>query len=73
MKQDEDRLVEVQLRTPYQDAWASLMESLSHTVAPDLKFGGGSGWLRERLRRLAETAPRHDETFKLLRGAQDEP
>jgi hypothetical protein len=35
------RLIEVQLRTPLQDAWANMVETDARLYAPDLKFGGG--------------------------------
>lgn len=36
-----DRLIEVQLRTPLQDAWANMVETDARLYAPALKFGGG--------------------------------
>ncbi|HMI80921.1 MAG TPA: RelA/SpoT domain-containing protein [Solirubrobacterales bacterium] len=51
----QDRLIEVQLRTPLQDNWANLAEILSRLGAPDLKFGGGPPQLREYLAVLSET------------------
>jgi putative GTP pyrophosphokinase len=41
------RLIEVQLRTPRQDAWANTVETFARTVAPGLKFGGGPQELRD--------------------------
>jgi putative GTP pyrophosphokinase len=41
------RLIEVQLRTPNQDAWANTVESFSRTIAPGLKFGVGPPVLRD--------------------------
>lgn len=41
------RLIEVQLRTPRQDAWANTVETFARVVAPGLKFGGGPSELRE--------------------------
>ena len=35
------RLIEVQLRTPLQDAWANMVEADARLYAPELKFGGG--------------------------------
>jgi putative GTP pyrophosphokinase len=52
------QLVEIQLRTPRQDDWANLVETLSRTAAPGLKFGDGPQELRNFLidaaARLAE-------------------
>lgn len=41
------RLVEVQLRTRLQDAWANSVEIDARRVAPGLKFGAGPGELRD--------------------------
>jgi putative GTP pyrophosphokinase len=35
------KLVEVQVRTPFQHSWAELSEKLSDTVDPRVKYGGG--------------------------------
>jgi ppGpp synthetase/RelA/SpoT-type nucleotidyltranferase len=43
------RLIEIQLRTPLQDAWANTVETLSRTAFPGLKFGQGPPELREFL------------------------
>jgi putative GTP pyrophosphokinase len=54
------RLVEVQLRTPFQDSWANLVEEFSRVAAPGLKFGGGPEELREYLVLLSDLAARKD-------------
>ena len=41
------RLIEVQLRTKLQDAWANSVEADARRIAPGLKFGGGPIELRE--------------------------
>jgi putative GTP pyrophosphokinase len=41
------RLIEIQLRTSAQDIWANMVEGLSRTDFPGLKFGGGPPVLRE--------------------------
>jgi ppGpp synthetase/RelA/SpoT-type nucleotidyltranferase len=45
----DDRLIEVQVRTPLQDDWANTVEILSRSVVPDLKFGGGPAEFRTLL------------------------
>lgn len=41
------RLIEIQLRTPLQDAWANSVEIDARRVAPGLKFGAGPQELRD--------------------------
>ena len=41
------RLIEVQLRTRLQDAWANSVETDARTIAPGLKFGAGPVELRD--------------------------
>lgn len=41
------RLIEVQLRTRLQDAWANSVEVDARRIAPGLKFGGGPRELRD--------------------------
>jgi len=41
------RLIEVQLRTKLQDAWANSVEADTRRVAPGLKFGAGPAELRD--------------------------
>jgi ppGpp synthetase/RelA/SpoT-type nucleotidyltranferase len=52
------RLIEVQLRTPDQDNWANLVERLSRTIAPGLKFGEGPPMLRLFLQTRSELLAR---------------
>jgi len=54
------RLIEIQLRTPHQDAWANLIEILSRDAFPGLKFGQGPVELREFLFDYAEILARAD-------------
>lgn len=48
------RLIEVQLRTIFQDAWANAVEANARVIAPGLKFGGGPEKVREYFVALAE-------------------
>lgn len=41
------RLIEIQLRTPLQDEWANIIEKLSRSIVPGLKYGEGPSELRE--------------------------
>jgi putative GTP pyrophosphokinase len=41
------RLIEVQLRTKLQDAWANSVEADARRIAPGLKFGAGPAELRD--------------------------
>lgn len=54
------RLIEIQLRTPHQDTWANLIETLSRTSFPGLKFGQGPAELREFLFDFAEITAQED-------------
>lgn len=54
------RLIEVQLRTPFQDAWANTVETWSRAAVPGLKFGHGPAEVRGFLLDYAEIAARHD-------------
>lgn len=54
------RLIEIQLRTPHQDAWANLIEILSRDAFPGLKFGQGPAELRDFLFDYAEILSRAD-------------
>jgi ppGpp synthetase/RelA/SpoT-type nucleotidyltranferase len=44
-----DKMVEVQVRTYLQHAWAELSEKLSDTLDPGIKYGGGSAGAQEIL------------------------
>jgi ppGpp synthetase/RelA/SpoT-type nucleotidyltranferase len=44
-----DRMVEVQVRTALQHAWAELSEKLSDLVDPAIKYGGGDQLIRSLL------------------------
>lgn len=48
------RLIEVQLRTSYQDGWANAVEANARVIAPGLKFGGGPDPVRNYFVALAE-------------------
>ncbi|HEY0317577.1 MAG TPA: RelA/SpoT domain-containing protein [Solirubrobacterales bacterium] len=48
------RLIEVQLRTTFQDSWANAVEANARVIAPGLKFGGGPENVREYFVALAE-------------------
>ena len=47
-------LIEIQLRTPSQDAWANAVETFSRTIAPGLKFGEGPPAVREYFQAAGE-------------------
>lgn len=47
-------MIEVQLRTPFQDSWANIVEGLARITGQDLKFGGGPEELREFLAILSD-------------------
>jgi ppGpp synthetase/RelA/SpoT-type nucleotidyltranferase len=55
------RLIEVQLRTTYQDAWANTVEANARVVAPGLKFGGGPEVVRDYFVAMAEMLARLDQ------------
>jgi ppGpp synthetase/RelA/SpoT-type nucleotidyltranferase len=55
------KLIEIQLRTPNQDAWANQVETLSRTAFPGLKFGHGPPELRDFLFDYAEIFAQEDQ------------
>jgi hypothetical protein len=55
------RLIEIQLRTPFQDSWANIVEEISRVAAPGLKFGGGPTGLREYLLVLSDLGAQRDQ------------
>ena len=55
------RLIEVQLRTPFQDGWANAVEAHARVIAPGLKFGGGPASVREYFVALAEMVASLDQ------------
>jgi putative GTP pyrophosphokinase len=55
------RLIEVQLRTSFQDAWANAVEAEARVIAPGLKFGGGPNDVREYFSALAEVLAHLDQ------------
>jgi putative GTP pyrophosphokinase len=63
------RLIEVQLRTQFQDSWANIVEGLSRIFAPDLKFGGGPEELREFLILLSDLGAQKDQGLEVDRVA----
>lgn len=54
------RLIEVQLRTTFQDTWANAVEADARLLSPGLKFGGGSQELREFYVALGELGAQAD-------------
>lgn len=54
------RLIEIQLRTQFQDSWANIVEEISRVAAPGLKFGGGPTELREYLLVISNLAAQSD-------------
>jgi putative GTP pyrophosphokinase len=55
------RLIEVQLRTQFQDSWANIVEEFSRVAAPGLKFGGGPREMQDYLRVLSGLGARRDQ------------
>jgi GTP pyrophosphokinase len=55
------RLIEVQLRTPFQDGWANLVEADARRIAPGLKFGAGPPELRDYYVALGELCANVDQ------------
>ncbi|MBS1878038.1 MAG: hypothetical protein JST31_00855 [Actinobacteria bacterium] len=55
------RLIEVQLRTRYQDRWANAVEVMARDFAPGLKFGGGPEGVRDYFVALAEMVASLDQ------------
>lgn len=58
-------LIEIQLRTPLQDAWANLVETMSRTAFPGLKFGQGPSEVREFLLEHARLGAKADQGLQL--------
>ena len=46
-------LIEVQIRTELQHLWAELSEKLADTIDPAIKYGGGTGRVRDQLAYLS--------------------
>ncbi|MBS1862722.1 MAG: RelA/SpoT domain-containing protein [Actinobacteria bacterium] len=72
------RLIEIQLRTDYQDRWANSVEEMARELAPGLKFGGGPKDVRDHFVDLAEMAasldqgrPVDTELLARLRGLKE--
>jgi GTP pyrophosphokinase len=63
------RLIEIQLRTQFQDSWANIVEGLSRIIAPDLKFGGGPEELRGFLVLLSDLGAQKDQGLEVDREA----
>ena len=55
------RLIEVQLRTVFQDAWANTVQANARVIAPGLKFGGGPEDVRAYFADLAEMVASLDQ------------
>lgn len=55
------RLIEIQLRTQFQDSWANIVEEISRVAAPGLKFGGGPRELREYLLVLSDLGAQREQ------------
>jgi GTP pyrophosphokinase len=65
------RLIEVQLRTRLQDAWANSVEIDARRVAPGLKFGAGPRDLREFYVALGELLAIADQGLPADRALQE--
>lgn len=61
INRNRNRLIEVQLRTPFQDTWANAVEADARFTAPGLKFGSGPSELREFYFALAELGASGDQ------------
>lgn len=61
------RLIEVQLRTPFQHLWANMVEEDSRRLGSDLKSGGGTDDLRASYKHLA------DQGAQVEAGLADRP
>ena len=53
MVRDDDKLVEVQVRTVLQHLWAELSEKLADSLDPHIKYGGGDAHVRRLLDELS--------------------
>ena len=51
---EDDRFIEIQLRTRWQDRWAQAVERDTRRLGEPLKFGGGADDLRTYYRLVAE-------------------
>jgi len=72
------RLIEVQLRTRLQDAWANSVETDARRIAPGLKFGAGPVELRdfyvvlgEFLANVDQDRPMEDALMRRLHDLQE--
>lgn len=63
LRLDDGYLVEVQLRTEIQHAWANLSETLAYRLDRSIKAGGGPPGLRRRLEELSDQGRHIDETL----------
>ena len=63
LRTDDNYLVEVQLRTEIQHAWANLSETLAYAIDRRIKSGGGPTELRLRLEDLSDQGRLIDETL----------
>jgi len=59
-----DKLVEIQVRTLLQHAWAELSEKLSDIVDPAIKYGGGDQFILHVLSELSDLVGA-EESFEL--------
>ncbi len=66
---DDGYLVEIQLRTEVQHAWANMSETLAYEHDRLIKAGGGPQDLREQLERLSEQGRLIDESREMLQTA----
>lgn len=62
----EDNVVEIQLRTALQQAWAELSEKLSDLIDPAIKYGGGDNDLRDLLSETSLTVAVQEANESML-------
>jgi ppGpp synthetase/RelA/SpoT-type nucleotidyltranferase len=60
------KLIEIQIRTSLQHAWAEMSEKLSDVIDPSVKYGGGPEELREPLQSLSEIISNGESREKKL-------
>lgn len=57
----EEKVVEIQVRTVLQHAWAELSEKLSDLIEPSVKYGGGDDEIRSFLSKASSMVARYEQ------------